>query len=427
MSTLGKILLVINLLAAAGVAYLASQAWAKRQEQNTALLKFGLYENGFPLESPTTVNMADDNAKVPFVIGTASGRSADSVRVKVLKDHFAGAKGEYTSPNPPSSVVDEVKEVQKQFLESKVAGFAPTPAQGLAFLVGQPGQGGFDPGPLTLLADDFEERVTLRRWLEAGLQDQQNAAKWFGFAQGVLARKFNEVVQPANTATADAFHQAVLNAKEGRDNALDDFQKAAIVNKNAAAQALATAQDALDQAVAAANSASTSDLERRRKAAVLLTCIDRSAAAQKRTALVVGMKEYTAAVYDRVSRFKAMPDRYERTGESDVADFAIRYEQRLAAAKDLDRLLTKQRSNRESLQATDAHLKERVAQRERQKETAAKQAGEFEVKVNAASAVQAGLERDLVELQKQAAALLNANFNLEDELIKAEQRKAANK
>ena len=46
MSTLGKILLFINLLAAAGVAYLASQSWAQRQAVNATLLKHELVESG---------------------------------------------------------------------------------------------------------------------------------------------------------------------------------------------------------------------------------------------------------------------------------------------------------------------------------------------------------------------------------------------
>lgn len=425
MSTLGKILLGINLLAAAGVAYLATAAWGERQKQNVALLKYGLYENGFPLETAGAVDWTRDGATVPFALGTSSGHSAESVPVKVLKDHFAGAKGEYTDVNPPASVMDELKKVQQGF-ESAVAGKAPD--AGLAFLVGQAGQDGrLVPGPLTLLADDFEERVLLRKWLDEATRNPANAQKLYDYARGVLTRKFNEAVQPANSATAAAHHDAVLAARKARDAAFDAFQRADIVQRNATAAALQQAEDALAKAVSDPNSASTSDLERRRKAAVLLVCVDPSAAAQKRTALVVGMKGYTAALYDRVSRLRAMPDRYERTGETEVADFVVRYEQRLAAAKDLDRLLTRQRGNRVSLEASDAHLKAMVAQREKQKEYAQTEAGEFEAKVATASGVQAEFERELLELQKQAAALLAANFDLEDRLIRAEQQRKANK
>lgn len=423
MSTLGKILLVINLLAAGGVAYLASQAWAKQQEHNTALLKFGLVEIGFPTESTRAVNMSDDDAKVPFGVPTSGGRTADSVRVKVLKEYFGGAKGEYTAANPPSSVIDEATEMKKNF-EAKVSGFKPNPAQGLAFLIGTAGANGqLVPGPLMLLADDFEERQLFRTWLDTATLDPNQAGAQFDFAANTITRKFNEVTEKADEGKANAHHGAVLKARDDRDRAYDAFKMAPVDQQAAAFQQFQQAAAALAKAVADPNIASTSDLERRRKAGALFICLDLSAAAQKRAALVLGLKGYTAGVYDRVARLRSMPERYERSIESELAQFVVLYEQRLTAAKDVDRLLVKTQNNRIALEESDSHLAKMVETRTTQRNTAKTQADALQVKVNAASVVQNGIEQDVFQLQKRVGAMLVENFDLEDKLILAEKKK----
>ena len=428
MSTLGKVLLVINLLAAGGVVYLASQAWAKRQDHNVALLKLGLFEVGFPLETEKAVNMGDDDAKVPFNIPTASGRSTEELRVKVLKEHFGGAKGEYTSANPPASVIDELKEVQKN-VEAKANGFKGNPKQGgFQWLIGSLGEGGrLTPGVLMLLADDFEERMLFREWLEQGTAAQNVAdqQQYYDYAVNTLTRKFNEAVQKADPAAAEAHNAAVIDARKKRDEAFDTLMKAPLDQKNAANATAQAAKQAFFKAVSDTKTAATSDLERRRNAAGLLVCLDTSAVAQKRTALVVGLKGYTTAVYDRVARLRAMPERFERTLESDLAQFVVRYEERLDAAKALDRLLAKQKTNRQAVEEADAHAKKMLEQRTGQRDVAKKETGEYEVKTANASKTQADIEKTLFELQKQVGALLVENFALEDKLIQAEQKKAA--
>ena len=50
MSMLGKIMLVVNLLAAAGLFYFATQDWAKRQETNGTVLRYRLTIDGMPVD-----------------------------------------------------------------------------------------------------------------------------------------------------------------------------------------------------------------------------------------------------------------------------------------------------------------------------------------------------------------------------------------
>lgn len=427
MSTLGKVLLFFNLLVAAGVAYFASTAWANRQQHNVAQAKHALIEVGFPLEGGGPVDWNNESAKVPFAIRTGSGRTSNEVPVKVLKDVFGGAKGEYTAANPPASVVDDVKEVQKQF-ESAVSGKLGDPRAALQFLIGGIGPDGrLTPGPLTLLADDYEERTTFRRWLETAIANPNQAGKFADLAARTVTRKFNEVVQPANPATATAHLQAVVDARKARDAAFDAFQQAALVNQQAAFDALNAAQDKLDAAIADSNTASATDAERRRRAGGLLAFLDPSAPAQKRAALVLGLKGYAAALYDRVARLKVMPERYERAIEAELAQFVMRYEQKLNAAKDIDRLVVQQRSNRLALDESDAHLEKMNEARRTQRDNAKAQADKFQVDTDSQSTKLGGFEQEVFRLQKQVGALLNANFDLEEQLIQAERRKAASK
>ncbi len=427
MSTLGKVLLFFNLLVAAGVAYFASTAWANRQQHNVAQAKHTLIADGFPLDGAGTVDWNNESAKVPFAIRTGSGRTSTEVPVKVLKEVFGGAKGEYTAANPPVSVVDDVKEVKKQF-ESAVSGKLGDPRACLQFLIGSIGPDGrLTPGPLTLLADDFEERSTFRRWLEEATADPNQAGKYAGYAAGTVTRKFNEVADAANPANAEAHQKAVIDARKARDAAFDAFQQAAVVQKQAMFDALKAAQDKLDGAIAAPGNASATDAERRRRAGALLAFLDLSAPAQKRAALVLGLKGYAAALYDRVARLKVMPERYERSIEAELAQFVVRYEQQLNTAKDIDRLVVQQRSNRLALEESDAHLEKMNEARRTQRNTAKAQADQYQVNTDAQSAKLAGFEQQVFDLQKQVGALLNANFDLEEQLIQAERRKAAGK
>jgi hypothetical protein len=340
---------------------------------------------------------------------------------------FGGAKGEYTAANPPASVVDDVREMQKQF-ESAVSGKLGDPRAALQFLIGSIGPDGrLTPGPLTLLADDFEERSTFRRWLTEATANPNQAGKYADFAAKTVTRKFNEVVKPANPGDAEAHQKAVIAARKDRDAAFDDFQKADVVQKQAKFDALNAAQDKLDGAIADPATASATDAERRRRAGGLLAFLDLSAPAQKRAALVLGLKGYAAALYDRVARLKVMPERYERSIEAELAQFVVRYEQQLNAAKDIDRLVVQQRSNRLALDESDAHLEKMNEARKTQRDAAKAQADKFQVDTDAQSARLAGFEQQVFDLQKQVGALLNANFELEEQLIQAERRKAAGK
>lgn len=437
MKPLGIVLLFVNLLAAIGVVYLGAQSWAKRQDNNTALLKHELVASGLPLETPTALagkpvdwSKPDETVSLDFPI---PGRGTTEVRKKVLIDHFttAGAKRDdnplfaSASKSPPVSVVAEVDDVYSQ-IKAKVAGFGNDPVAGLGFLVGGVGADfKLTPGLLTLLADDFEERVTYREWLtEAGNpQPVYPAAALWQLAQSALNAKFAEALDKENPATADAYHTAKQNARAARDKAYDEWQTAPITEVAAKKKAFDEARMAYWTAMTA-KSAALSQGDRRRKAAGLLAVVDPSAGGQKRTALVVGMGDYTAAVLDRTQRLSVMPERFERQSGTELDNFVKVYEQKLATSRDLDRMLQRQTDITKSFAAQEKQAADEVATRTKHKEGAEGRVADLQKKVDAASAAQEALEKEVFALQQLAGARFAELFELEDEVYKAEKKKA---
>ena len=432
MKPLGIVLLFVNLLAAAGVVYLATQSWAKRHEQNTALLKHELVSSGLPLESPAggkgvDWSKDDETVKLDFPI---PGRGPTEVTKKALKAHFAGAarEGEVfagMSASPPTSVVGEVEEVKKQ-IDAKVVGYSDRPADGLEYLVGREGAGyRLTPGLLTLLADDFEERVAYREWLAEARNPQPvypPAALW-QLARTALDAKFDQaVLKPDAAANANA-HAARWEARAARDAALDEWQKAPVAEAAAKKRAYDDARMAYWQAMAA-KFPPLSATDRRRKAAGLLAVVDPSAGGQKRTALTVGMADYTAAVLDRSQRLAAMPERYERQSEAELANFVVLYEQKLATSRDLDRMLQRQIDITKAFAAQQKRAEEEVTTRTAHRDAAQGRTDDLDKKVKASAAAQQALEKEVFALQQLVGRRFEELFELEDKVFEAEKQKA---
>jgi hypothetical protein len=432
MKPLGIVLLFINLLAAGGVAFLATQSWTRRHDQNLAVFKHELALNGVPTEPPApAVRLetlkAEDNVKV----GTRE------VRLKVLNEHFAGAThgGDFSNipAGPTLSVVAEVEEMKK-VVEGKLAGL-PTDAAKIEYLV--LGTGGVvRPGPLLLLADDVEERLIYREWL-AEAQKPQNVnpapmppADLLALARAALDAKFDLAIAKANPEANKQYAEEKRAAKTARDAALNDYMKttkpADQVGKQAA---YLTAERAFWKAVAG-KSASLSEADRRRRAASTMAVLDPSEGGQKRTALLVGLKDYHAAIGDRIGRLIAMPARYERQGESELNSFTAVYKQKLTTSQDLDFMLQRQAELTRSF-AAQANLSSgadgkggQVGVRTKHRDDALSRTDDLDKRVKAAAAAQAELEKEIHDLQQLVGARFDELFLLEDQVYKAEKQKA---
>lgn len=431
MKPLGIVLLFINLLAAAGVAFLATQSWNRRQEQNTAVVRHELLIEGFPTDrtpgdKPFDAGKAEDTVKI----------GNRTLRVKVVNDHFQGARREgemYAQlPAVPLSVVGEVEAVKKA-IDDHIATI-PNDTAKLAYLIGSRNRTNpnrLDPGILTLLADDFEERVTYREWLaEADKPQAQEPppvppATLFGLAKSALDAKFAVAIDKHNTATSNTYEQGKRDARKARSEAYDAYLRAAKNDPTLAAKykAYTDAKLAYWNAMAA-KSASLSESDRRRKGAGLLAVVDPSASGQKRTVLLVGLSDYASAVLERTQRLTSMPERYERQGEAELDSFSVVYEEKLATSRDLDRLLQRQVDITKSFAAQEKQAAAQVVVRTKHRDDATGRVNDLDAKVKALSTSQQALEKEILTLQKLVGQRFDELFQLEEQVFQAEQQKS---
>lgn len=426
MKPLGIVLLFLNLLAAVGVVYLATQSWGNKHEQNIALVRHELALSGVPTDK---ADAKPYDASKPEETVTLNRRE---IRVKVVNDHFAGATrgGDFAqmSAAPPLSVVAEVEDMKKQ-LDVKLDG---GDAAKIQYLVGTPDRANpakLVAGPLTLLADDFEERAAFREWLAEAQQPKfPNVFKTtdlLDFARSAFDAKFALATDKPNPAAAEEYEKNKREARAARDEAFDKYQRAA--PKAAGLVALQTAYLEAKKAywkALAAKSATLSEAERRRRAAGLLAVLDPSATGQKRTALLVGLEDYSVAVLDRTQRLSAMPERYDRQGESELASFGLIYGQRLKTSQDLDFMLQRQFDITKTFAAQEKAAAEQVVTRTKHRDDSQGRVDDLDKKVKAAAVAQADLEREVFALQRLVGARFDELFQLEDQVFQAEKQKA---
>ncbi len=426
MKPLGIVLLFINLLAAGGVAFLATQSWTRRHDQNLAVFKHELALYGVPNDPATPpVKLdglkAEDNVKV-------GGRE---VRLKVLTEHFGGATrgGDFSNipATPTLSVVAEVEEMKK--VVEGVLAKQTTDVAKIQYLVLGTG-GTVSPGPLLLLADDVEERLIYREWLfEAQKPQNVNPAPMppadlLALARAALDAKFDLAIAKASPEANGKYAEEKRAAKAARDAALDEFMRAGKAPGQGDKQAAYVAAERAYWKAVAGKSASLSEADRRRRLAGTMAVLDPSAGGQTRTALLVGLKDYHAAIGDRIGRLISMPARYERQGESELNSFTAVYKQKLTTSQDLDFMLQRQAELTRSFAAQEKQSAGQVQVRTKHRDDAQGRTDDLDKRVKAAAATQAELEKEIHDLQLLVGARFDELFLLEDQVFKAEKQKA---
>lgn len=446
MGTLGKILLFVNFLAAAGVAYFAAQDWARRQEVAATALRYQLVLVGLPVEPPKDV--AAGGNSVPLGIETA-GQPVESVRPSLLAAHFQGAEGgqRYGGGGPVNTQVDEVRRVQTKVNAELAA--ASGPAAKLALLCGRFNpQGAFTPGLLTNLAESFEERDLLRNMVRPDAlanpqRVEQNAAQ----AEEMLKRRFDAVLSAPNPAQASreaeqlrevsaALAKAGDRARQANARFWPAYRKAQEAGQEdpafqAAAREQAAARKAFEDAreqmrlflIKVGTGAAGDEADRRRRIAHLLAHLDRDAAWQKRVGLVVGLRTYVAAVQSQTDRLREMGTSAQQQIALDQGDFSEAYESLKSLANERALLLERQRGLTADL--ADQRRRDLEAVKGRSDQLARRQAefGELQQQLAAALARQAEVEAALLADERLVGDTLRRNFDLEDKLKAAEERK----
>ena len=152
MSLFGKLLLVVNLLAAGGFVYLATQDWKGRQTINAAGLRYLLVLQGLPLDGPP--NFPADG-ETPFIMEGPGGVPTRTVSKKLLDSYFQNVGSTSTDPNTltvATAVPNQLAEAAR--VKAKVEellGKAENPAAKIALLKGW----------LLYQAESFPERVAI--------------------------------------------------------------------------------------------------------------------------------------------------------------------------------------------------------------------------------------------------------------------------
>lgn len=459
MTTLGKVLLFLNVAAAAAVAYFATDNWSKRQSLNASGLKYALLTDGFPTEPAASNPAALDSAPgeddaVAIRLPTGTGRYTTDVPFKLLKAHFTGAEGRaaFGSQVPPLSVKGEVERVNKA-VNDYVSRTLTTDDQKLAWLCGGLNPGGdFRPGLLAQLADTYGQRQVIKQLLTIrGVNPQGPAAEKaenVKLALAMLKKRFDAVLAAPNPKIADADAQllaaaqkrvtdagtAVTGANQAEQLARDAVKaapedaaaiarlKTAELEANAARDRLTAEFTALETAMADSGlAASRDDADRRQRALALMAHLDPTdAALQKRMMLLFGQPEYLRMQTDRLDKLRPYPALIDEARVSADAAFYSEYERLKQAARDRDRFLDRQKEllAEVNTQVADAQnlLKERKTYRDER--TAVSDGLRTDVEALAAS--QEAVETELFNIQLKVGKLLRDNFDLEDKLVQAE-------
>lgn len=381
MSLLGKILLFVNLLAAAGLVYLAAQDWGKRQQINGTVLRYQMALDGISVD-PLGPDEASEKT-VPVTVATPAGRTTTTVPRKLLDDHFQG-----TGAGAPASQVDEVKAAWTKLLAEIDGAGNDAAARTLAV------------GKLLSLAGSFEERTAARRL--ATLPDARAAREE---AVARLKRKFDAVIAAPNPAGFAA-----------ESAALDEVKQKLQANPNNA-----QAKGELERLMSYTEPPFARDeADRRRRIAHLLMLLDPTANHQKRVMLLAGLPTYLSALGGQTANLEEMVRRTERAIERDQAAFEVEYETLKRLAIEQDQLVLQQQRVVKGLQ--DQLAADAAAAKTRDGQLAAldQQLAALSGEVSDLLAKQAQVEKALFEVQKRVGDTMRGNGRLEADLGRAE-------
>lgn len=425
MRALGYVLLVFNLLATGGFAYLAVQDWKGRQEITGAGLKHVLVLNGLPFEGgvdtvpPRLQKGAEGysdylNTEIPFRVEMAGGRYTETVGPEVLYTYFAalggggggGGTGEAVSAaaafggsTPVTSQLNEVKRI-KGIIRGAVDAAGDKVRLLQSFLL--------------LQAESYEERAEILAAVKAG-----NAAE----LDRRLMAKFDQVINPpkrpgtedltrVQPTAEDTAHESRLPqgaTAEDRDKARDEDRAA--LRKRLRSGSDVRAKDAQD------------DVERRARLSHLLVHLDRDAGWQKRVALVVGVKQYARTVAAQVVRFGMMSSRVDRQMLDDDSAYLTEYDLLMALAIQRTLMVRDMADLRAKL--TDQQTKDQdfVNQRQTQLNALVAQLRAVKAEVDALLRQQEVTEQQLFLVQRDVGATLDLIYKLEDDLYRLERER----
>ena len=423
MGLFGKILLFVNLLAVGGFTFLAFQDWRGRQaitasgNRHTILLD-GIQLEGGPDAIPPRVPSSDDNYldfvsdAIPFeVIGPGNVKTT-SVSPELLYKYFEPA-GEPVGSSLAGSIpgASQMAEVKRVWVIIKAA---------IDKAEGNAAKAQFAGAWILNQAETIEERSDYNEWIAKG-----NGAE----LTHALDIKFHRVAP--KLVEAGALNPDLWGSLDSRIKALEAERETA--NK-AASDAEAAGNAAEAEKKKAEAGAFTRKIDRRRsnppkdkdatdlrrRISHLLVHLDQAASWQKRTSMIVGLKEYVKAVDSQGSRFKEMLDRVERGSVSDQERFVGEYGQLRVMAIERTRLVLQMAEVRAQLTTQAQKDQDLVNQRTLQQNDLIAQRTAVRAEVNDLLARQTLVEQQLFAIEREIALKLEDIYRMETELRKRE-------
>ena len=398
MSTLGKVLLVFNLLIGGGFAYLAIQDWQGRQTIAAAGLRHIILLNGLPFgDQPGDPDAVptDPEAEIPFVVVGPGGKATTTVGPALLKSYFQpAAAGTADKTDVALAVADPVPtqlaEVRRVYALVKT------------HLEGQDGAAARAAAAFKLLelqAETLDERQQFLALRAAGKGDDLRDRLYARFDRVLKAP------EKADTSAIDAPAEADEDPKK--------------------------TEERLDKAGTLREGPTKDEGERRARLAHLLVHLDQSAGWQKRVLMVVGARRYARAVGAQTVRFAEMVARVRQLTDDDqnrfVAEYATLRQLAIARTQRLRDVTDQEvRKAEQERRAADA-VKELETQLDDPQVGLKAQLAQVKQDVSNLLARQDQTERELFDIQRVVAQTLDEIYRLEADLTNVEKQRYSNR
>ncbi|QEL14222.1 hypothetical protein [Limnoglobus roseus] len=409
MSTLGKILLFVNLLLAVGVLYLAAQDRKKRTELNDSAVKYQFVIGGLPVEPIKDASVGEPGTDTLLVSVTGPNNAASNILVskKLVESLYTGADNAFAGAGVPNSQVDLVNAVYTKMVQDldAVQGDSARVQSLCGYLDNKTGQ--FQSGKLLVLAETFEERAAIRSLspVSATPLPPEVWAANLKDARDRLKRKFDAVTQASNP---DQPEQARKTVEELKTKILANPKDADLKRQLAALSA------------GGPNGPTASDAERRMKIAQLLMQVNPSPDWQKKVVLTVGLKAYQLAIIEQTGRLESMLAQTRDARFVDQQNFDVEYEQLKSFALENSKLVDQQIRVVDGLKATLATDELLFTQRQELRKQLMQELAVLTTSVNEKLAKQQKTEKSLFEVQQQVGLTLRETSKLEGDLRQKE-------
>jgi hypothetical protein len=435
MSLFGKIMLFVNLLAAGGFVYLATQDWKGRQTIAAGGLRHQIVLSGLPLggvkgvkgetDDPDTMPAAAD-AEVPFRFEGVGGVPVRTVSKKLLESYFQNAGTTSSDPNSlavSTAVPNQIAEVVRVKAKiEEVLGRAGSSAERVALLKGW----------LLNQIETFPERVQVLALAAAEREDPDNVNRMRPKNEDELQKDTEELQRKLMARI-----EGVLNPPTSLDPAATTpLKDEDLADAGTDEQKIKIAEARLAK-VAEARAGALGEDDRRRKLAHLLVHLSTESAWQKRVLAVIGVRTYIRAVQVQTRRFSEMAEQATQLLSADQDGFVaqlmgrpfdpqqaetpeIRGLRREAEEKTL--LANRMAELRAKWVEQETKDRDLVSQRRTQLKELTDQLNKVKGQVDVMLSRQSTIEAGLFEVQREVAITLDEVYRFEAELAQRERK-----